>query len=98
MAERRPAASQVQLEYRFDRLQPHKLRQVYQLLVPERRGEIGNASPEVNHETSCDLRSRVIRTAERAADDCQPGGDAAGACGQPKLDRPCRVAVPGRRL
>ena len=60
MAERRPPAYRVQLEYRFDRLQPDKLRQAYQLLVPARRGEVQNHLPEVKHETGCDLRPRVL--------------------------------------
>src|ERR1700722_9378516 len=72
VAERRTPRYRVQSEYRFDRLQPDKLRQAYQLLVPERRAEI--RSPEVTHETDSDLRPRVLGLTEGAGDHSQPNG------------------------
>lgn len=84
MAERRPPAFRIQLEYRSDRLQPDKLRQAYQLLVPERRAELQKARKY----------ARVsAETAEGAGDHHQPNGGTVGTCGEPGLDRPQRVAV-----
>ena len=48
MAEQRPPFHRVQLEYRSDRLHPEKLRQAYQLLVPERQAGIRDHLSEVN--------------------------------------------------
>jgi hypothetical protein len=46
----RPSARRhkIQLEYRFDRLLSVKLEQVYQLLVPEKRWQVGSLSADGN--------------------------------------------------
>src|SRR5260370_13197046 len=72
----------LQLEYRFDRLLPDKLAHVYQLLVPDRRQQIGGETPkaanpawEVNHEqASSDLCARVLGSPEGESHHRQPGG------------------------
>jgi len=75
------------LEYRFDRLLPEKLAQVYQLLVPEKRRPVAGsteklaASPESGTEMRHEQTSRYLRpsffgSTEGEPHDCQPDGSA----------------------
>ena len=68
---RRPApdARLLKFEYRFDRLLPQKLEQVYEVLVPPVRRPIGSVeldSPQetFNEQTSCNLCTGFLRPSE----------------------------------
>ncbi len=68
---RRPALDghALQFEYRFDRLLPQKLEQVFEVLVPPIRRPIGSLefdSPQetLNEQTSCDLCAGFLRPSE----------------------------------
>ena len=70
MAEPKPASRRaLQLEYRFDRLLPDKLAQVYQALVPDKRWSTGGVLPAmaklrlevIDEQDSGDLRARLFR-------------------------------------
>src|SRR5712691_11983964 len=73
VAEPKPTSRRaLQLEYRFDRLLPDKLAQVYQALVPDKRWSTGAvleaaARPPLevmNEQDSSNLRARLLRPAE----------------------------------
>jgi hypothetical protein len=60
-----PRPLTLRLEYRFDRLLPAKLEQVYALLVPDHRWPVspGADVQEATHEHARrDLRARVVRS------------------------------------
>ena len=74
MAEKR-RWKKIELYYSFDRLATQKLSYVYQILVPKERAGRAKGSPDFaligggGGENSSDLRSSVLRTPERRAND-----------------------------
>ena len=64
MADRPPVQRTLHLEYRFDRLLPEKLVQVYELLLPDKRwpaaGERASRQEMVNEEAGRPVRTRVV--------------------------------------
>ena len=96
----------LQLEYRFDRLLPDKLAQVYQLLVPDKRQPIGgeapkaaNPAPGVNHEqTSSNLCARVLGSPVGESDHRQPDGGFDRIRAEERIQRAAGMGIPRRRL
>ena len=96
----------LQLEYRFDRLLADKLEQVYQLLVPDRRQQIGEQSPKptnfasgVNDEqTRSHLCSCVLGSPEGESHDCQPDSSASRIRTGTRVQRAAGLGIPGRRV
>lgn len=85
MAEpKRTPRSALVVEYRFDRLLPEKLAQVYQVLVPDKRWAIGQVVPAsatpslevMDEQDSRYLRASLFRPTEGESHDRQPDSGA----------------------
>jgi hypothetical protein len=50
----------IQLEYRFDRLLPEKLEQVYELLLPDKRWLVGSIESQANQEDKLNEQNRPL--------------------------------------
>ena len=72
MSKRHALLHDVVLEYKFDRLHECKIAQVYEKLVPYKRGKIERHTETRNdkgHEERSDLRKGFFRAAAGSADD-----------------------------
>src|SRR6516162_3865390 len=102
---RRPALDDrlLQFEYRFDRLLPQKLEQVYEVLVPPVRRPIGSVeldSPQetFNEQTSCNLCTGFLRPSEAGPHHRQSDNGPGGICEDKRLRGAARLGLSRRRV
>ncbi len=102
---RRPALDghALQFEYRFDRLLPQKLEQVFEVLVPPIRRPIGSLefdSPQetLNEQTSCDLCAGFLRPSEGGPHHRQSDSGPGGICEDKRIRGAAGMGLPRRRV
>src|SRR5207245_8046682 len=83
----------IRLEYRFDRLFPEKLEQVYEMLLPDQRWLVASADSQANQEeklneqTRRHLCSSIFRSTEGESDHNESEGSSKRIRGDSRLSR-----------
>src|SRR5258705_11705062 len=101
---RRPALDDraLQFEYRFDRLLPQKLEQVYEVFVPPVRRPIGSVEFDslqetLDEQTSCNLCAGFLRPSEGGPHHRQSDNRPGGIAEDQRIGGAAGMALPGRR-
>jgi hypothetical protein len=101
---RRPALDDraLQFDYRFDRLLPQKLEQVYEVLVPPVRRPIGSVEfdslqEKVNEQTSCNLCAGFLRPSEGGPHYRQSDNSPGGICEDKRIRGAAGMGLPRQK-